>query len=221
VLTVLVLCGCTQSTRLNDSDRSAGAGAENKSRNVPTTGPEYRHEMSSIAGAIALTGTIGVGKTTLAEAISEELHDRGIRHALIDLDWLGQVYPTPEGHDPYSYQLALQNLKEVWPNFQAVGAERVVVAGTLLNEDHRDRLSGALNLPLSVVLLEAPQEILEARIKQRNSGRLQKDFLARTGQVAADIKAANIHDLLVANHGHDPRGISLDVLKLVGWLRDD
>jgi molybdopterin-guanine dinucleotide biosynthesis protein len=29
--------------------------------------------------AVALTGTIGAGKTTLAEAVSEELHERGQR----------------------------------------------------------------------------------------------------------------------------------------------
>ena len=51
--------------------------------------------MAEPSRAIALTGTIAAGKTTLAEAISEELHARETRHALIDLDWLGQVYPTP------------------------------------------------------------------------------------------------------------------------------
>jgi deoxyadenosine/deoxycytidine kinase len=170
--------------------------------------------------AIALTGTIGAGKTTLAEAISEELHERQIRHALVDLDWLGQVYPTPEGHDPYAYELAIQNLKEIWPNFQAAGAQRAVVAGTLLSQSHRDRLQDALGLPTSVVLVEVPQEVLEARIKSRNSGRLLDDFVARTGRVASEIQAANIHDLRVNNHGRPPREVALEVLSKVGWLQD-
>lgn len=168
--------------------------------------------------AVVITGTIGAGKTTLAEAISEELHERGMRHALIDLDWLGQVYPTPEGHDPYAYDLALQNLKEVWPKFQAVGAERAVVAGTLLNQDHRDRLSRALSLPMCVVLLEAPLEELEDRIRNRNHGRLLEDFLARTPQVAAEIRAAGIHDFKINNHDKSPQEVAREVLRRLGWI---
>lgn len=171
--------------------------------------------------AIALTGTIGVGKTTLAEAISEELHARRVRHALIDLDWLGQVYPIPEGHDPYGYELALQNLKDVWPNFQAAGAQRAVVAGTLLNEDHRNHLQEALELPVAVVLVEAPQEVREDRIRSRNSGRLLADFLDRTAQVAADIEAAAIHDVRVLNHGRPPAKVAEEIVQKLGWLEDD
>ncbi|MGI8775366.1 MAG: adenylyl-sulfate kinase [Actinomycetota bacterium] len=61
---------------------------------------------NSATDILLLTGTIGAGKTTLAEAMSEVLHERATRHALIDLDWLGQVSPLPEGRDPYDYHCA-------------------------------------------------------------------------------------------------------------------
>lgn len=176
--------------------------------------------MSAAVDAVAITGTIGAGKTTLAEAISGQLHERGIRHALVDLDWLGQVYPTPDGHGAYDYKLALHNLKDIWPNFQAAGAERAVIAGTLLNRDQRERLEDALGLPLSIVLVEAPPEVLEARIRSRDSEPLLSDFLARTEQVAAEIRAAGIHDLQVINHGRSPKEIGLGVLKKVGWVKE-
>ena len=173
--------------------------------------------MTLVASAVALTGTIGAGKTTLAETISEELHEREIRHALLDLDWLGQVYPTPENHDPYSYELAFQNLKQTWPNFQAVAAEKVVIAGTLLNQNHRKRLEDALGVPTSIVLVEAPQEELESRIRGRNTGRLLDDFLARTGQVAREIEAANIHDFKVINHGRLRQDVAREILSRLEW----
>lgn len=173
----------------------------------------------SEASAVAITGTIGAGKTTLAEAVSEELHERGIRHALLDLDWLGQVYPTPDGHDPFGYELALQNLKEVLPNFRAVGADKVVIAGTLLNQDQRERLRDGLgDVPMSVVLVKAPREVLEARIRTRNSGRLQEDFLARTNEVARAIEAAGIHDFEVQGDGGVPRELAEQVLGKLGWI---
>lgn len=169
--------------------------------------------------AIALTGTIGAGKTTLAEAISEELHEQGIGHALLDLDWLGQVYPVPEGHDPYGYELALHNLKEIWPNFKGVGADRAIIAGTLLNRDQREGLRDGLGgVPLAVVLVKAPQEMLQARIRSRNSGRLLEDFLARTADVAREIEAAGIDDFAVENGGRTPREVARQILRKVDWI---
>lgn len=145
------------------------------------------------------------------------LNARRMRHGLLDLDWLGQVYPTPEGHDPFGYELALENLKSVWPRFEAVGAKRAVVAGTLLDQDHLDRLQDALRLPTTVVLVRAPADVLEERVRLRNRGRLLDDFPARTHEVAADIEAAAFHDMEIMNHGRAPADIANEILRGVGW----
>lgn len=175
--------------------------------------------MQNDIAAVALTGTIGAGKTTLAEAISEELHERSQRHALIDLDWLGQVYPAPEGHDPFGYELALQNLEAIWPSFLATGIHRAVIAGTLLNQDQRDRLHAAIGgVAMAVALVKTPQAALEDRIRRRNSGPLRDDFLARTAHVAREIDAANIHDFTVPNHGRAPREVAREVLRTLNWI---
>lgn len=81
---------------------------------------------------LVLTGTIGAGKTTIAEAISELLPERGIRHALIDLDWLGQVYPPLDADDPFDLSLALRNLAVTSPIFVTAGVESAVGANAEL-----------------------------------------------------------------------------------------
>ncbi len=168
--------------------------------------------------AIALTGTIGSGKTTIAEAISEILHDRRIRHALIDLDWLGQVYPVPETHDVYGYELALQNLSDIWPNFMAAGVTHAVIAGTILNSDHVSRLQLVLpGVELTVVLIEARTEIRKARIRARTKGALLNDFLRRTDAVAAEIKAASIHDTSMTNDHDSPGEAATKLLDDLHW----
>lgn len=135
------------------------------------------------------------------------------------LDWLGQVYPDPEGHDRYGYQLALDNLKQIWPNFRVAGAEKVVVAGTLLDQDQRTRPQDALGgMTLAVALVTGSQEVLEARIRSRNSGRLLEDFLARTAEVARDIEASGIYDFKVHNDGATPREIARDLLGRLAWI---
>jgi deoxyadenosine/deoxycytidine kinase len=62
---------------------------------------------SSIPG-VAITGTIGAGKTAVAEAISNLLTSKELQHALIDLDWLGQVYPPPDSRIPMPSILQLR-----------------------------------------------------------------------------------------------------------------
>lgn len=167
---------------------------------------------------LVLTGTIAAGKTTLAEAVSQELHARSIRHALIDLDWLGQIYPVPEGHDPYNYELAIENLKAIWPSFLAAGATRAVIAGTILNAEQLGRLTFALGgAALQVVLVTAPDEVLHGRICRRDAGSLREDFLARTAALAKEIEAAAIHELVVVNDGAGPGAVANDLLRRAGW----
>lgn len=175
--------------------------------------------MSDEVPVLLLTGTISAGKTTLAEAISKELHARSIRHALIDLDWLGQVYPTPEGHDPYGYELAIENLSTIWPTFIAAGATCAVIAGTVLDGEQLGRLRAALvDAQMTVALVTAPDEVLHERIHQRDAGALRDDFLARTSGLAREIETAQIHDLAIRTDGAAPEEVARELLYRIEWL---
>jgi adenylylsulfate kinase-like enzyme len=39
-----------------------------------------------------INGTVGVGKTTVAEAVGDLLAGSGVSHAVLDLDWLRQPW---------------------------------------------------------------------------------------------------------------------------------
>jgi predicted GTPase len=92
--------------------------------------------MQTSVPVVVVTGTIGVGKTAIAMTMSEILHERGIRHGLLEVDWLGEVYPAPYPDDPYSTRFAMKNLAAIWPNFLEVGITRAIVAMTL--ENHQE-----------------------------------------------------------------------------------
>jgi Ni2+-binding GTPase involved in maturation of urease and hydrogenase len=47
------------------------------------------------ARAILLTGTVGSGKTSVAIEIGELLERGGASYALVDLDWLAWLRPSP------------------------------------------------------------------------------------------------------------------------------
>lgn len=105
---------------------------------------------------LVVTGTVGVGKTAIAMTVSEILHDRGIRHGLLEVDWLGEVYPAPDLDDPYSTGFAMRNLAAIWPHYLEVGITRAIVTMTIENQQELDDLKAALpSADVTVVRLEA------------------------------------------------------------------
>lgn len=173
--------------------------------------------MEAVPG-VAIIGTIAAGKTTIAEALSELLHARGMRHALIDVDWLGQVYPPPEPQRPYSLDLAFTNLEATTPNFIAAGAEYFVIAVTLTCAEELDALRRAVSpVELSVCLLDVSPEVIAQRITARNRGSLRADFLSRTDALAEQIRQSGIADLRVANDRRPPAEVAEDALGRLRW----
>ncbi len=167
---------------------------------------------------VLLTGTIGAGKTTLAEAISEHLHERGMRHALIDIDWLGQVYPPPDETDPFNDSLASSNLAAIWPNFVGAGILHAVLAATVLNGSQLETLSGAVpGCELTVVRVVASPETVAARLRARDHGRLLEDFLRRTDSVAEEIERAGLESFSVTNEGRPSPELAGEILERLGW----
>ena len=69
---------------------------------------------------LLITGTVGVGKSSVADEVFEILKARGNPVALINLDELGYAHPKPED-DPYQLRLRLKNLAAVWPNYCEIG----------------------------------------------------------------------------------------------------
>ena len=118
--------------------------------------------------ALFLNGTVGVGKSTTADAVSALLIERGIPHAIIDLDALRAGWPAPEG-DPFNNALELANLRPVAANHRAAGARVLVLPGVIENAAdvprYRDALSG---LPLTIVRLTVDPAVGEARLRARH-----------------------------------------------------
>lgn len=173
----------------------------------------------SVEGVL-LTGTIGAGKTTIAEAISDHLHEAGIRHALLDVDWLGQVYPPPDEADRFNDRLSFRNLAAIWPNFVETGIRYAVLAATVLSRVELEGLRRALpGCELTVVRVAAPPEIVAERIRRREIGNLLEDFLSRTDSVAQTIEGAALEAFSVTNEDRRPSELASEILRRLGWLK--
>lgn len=121
---------------------------------------------------LLITGTVGVGKTTTANAISTLLRRRNTPHALIDLDALRTAYPSPPS-DPFNETLGLANLTAVSRNYRAAGAEVLVIATVVETKamvGEVAKASGVGDADMVVVRLVAREEVVQERIGRRYWG---------------------------------------------------
>lgn len=161
--------------------------------------------MSRRFPAVLLTGPVGVGKTVVAAELGELLAELGVRAAVIDLDWLGWLAGADGGID----ELIVRNLDATWPNYEAAGAERAVLARSVRDR----RLVEALRarFDLTVVRLTASDETVAARLGRRDAGSQLAEHLAEGG------READVPDFEVTNDGASVREVAHEVLRRVGW----
>jgi adenylylsulfate kinase len=169
------------------------------------------------ARAILLTGTMGSGKTVVTIAIGELLQARGQAYALVDLDWLGWVDPAPSSRLTQRAVLA-ENLRLIWPTFRDAGVERLVLARYVEDRPQLDEFRAALpGVELAIVRLVAPADVIERRLRVRDTGAQLAEHLAETAEFAARAEANALEDAVVDN-GERPLGdVVADVLKAAGW----
>lgn len=137
---------------------------------------------------------------------------------MLDVDWLGQVYPPLDPDDPFSLDLALDNLALIAPNYVAAGTRCFVVAVTLTSQDELIALKAALpQVDLSVCLLTASADTRARRIEARDSGALRDDFLQRTDALHEQIASLQMHDFDLSNDGTPLNEVSSDLLDRLGW----
>jgi adenylylsulfate kinase len=166
---------------------------------------------------LLITGTLGSGKTVLAADIGELLADRKPSTAIIDLDWLGWVSPSPRGSHTID-RLILSNLAAVWPNFLAAGAGRLVMARTILDHELIDGLCEAIGpVDLTIVRVTASSDTIAARLGTRDTGAVLAQHLAEASEFAEVLDEMRAEDFSVSNDGRPIREVSEEIVARAGW----
>jgi hypothetical protein len=150
---------------------------------------------------LLVTGTVGAGKTTVCECVSGLLAQRGVPHAALDLDWLGNAYPD-DPTDPYRDRLIATNLAATWPNFAAAGARCAVLARLVEEQRVVDGIAACIpGAELTVVRVVADRATRERRLRIREVGSWFEAGMARSEEAAATTEAAGLEHLVVRNDG--------------------
>ncbi|MFC0622679.1 hypothetical protein [Kribbella deserti] len=106
-----------------------------------------------------------MGKSSVGFEIFQSLLGSGVPTAYLDLEQIGFMRPVP---GPAGHRIKARNLADLWQSFRKAGAERLVVAGPVEDEDALDVYKAELKLTL--VRLHAEHRQLAERIQLRAEG---------------------------------------------------
>ena len=169
--------------------------------------------------SVFLNGTVGVGKSTVAEALSTLEAKSGHHHAVIELDHISRAWPPPKD-DRFNHELELANLRDLVVNYRRAGVEHFILAGVVEEASEIPRYEAALQSSgLLMFRLEADAATLTRRLRLRhadNASELEW-HLGRAGELAAILRAASIDHLVVDNSGSSITRTASIVKDQAGW----
>ena len=203
------LCGALTSTTVTPPTRSTS------SLRKPVEGPVPHRYVARVdaVDVLALHGSPGSGKTTLARAIVELLREFDLANAVIDLDELSLVHPHPKR------SFALENLKAIWPNYAALRDLRLVIPTVIADEDElvelRDAVPGAR---VVVCELTAPEAILKDRVTAREPNEYWQNALRDFVDLyhrRSDL--GTIRDFQVSTYDRPIDEAAREVIEKTGW----
>lgn len=166
---------------------------------------------------LIITGPVGVGKTTVAAALSELLSQDRLAHALIDLDWLRWCYPSP-ADDPFQLALGLQNLAAICSHYRAAGAARLILVDIV--ETRATLASYQVAIPgaeTRLVRLHADLPTLHGRLAGRESGASLAWHQQRAAELTTLMEQVQLEDLLVDTMGKSTLSIAQEIIARCGW----
>ena len=197
-------------------------------RRIPAYGPYVGEELSVCyarwlapdAGArlLVLNGTVGAGKTTIAEVVADLLRERGVPYGWVEVDALRRAYPTA-ADDRFGQAVALEHLGAMAGVFARRGYRHLVLADVIERPGDRELYEQAFDgAELTVVRLEAPEDQRLARVTRRERDPWREWHLARTVELDAILTSAGVDDAVVANGDErDLRDVAAEVLAAAGW----
>ena len=165
---------------------------------------------------IVLTGTVGVGKSTIATVIHDFLIERNIAHACVDIDWLRMSWPE---RGSWNSEVAMANLARTWANFREAGANRLIIVDVVERRSYLKRYEEAVpGAEIQVCRLIAPESVREARIAVREQGASRDWHLARSIELDGILDEADVADFVVDNGDRPMLDVAKEVLVRAAWI---
>jgi hypothetical protein len=159
---------------------------------------------------------MGAGKSTVLAEASDILGLRHIAHAAIDLDALGLAHlPSAASNDGVMYR----NLQSVCKNYASLGVRRILLARAMEDRAELELCRGIVSATNTVVCrLTASIEAMQQRVKMRESGVSQGEYVARVEKLNAILDRARLEDFTVSSESRPLTEIAHEMLVKAGWI---
>ncbi len=165
-----------------------------------------------------ISGRSGVGKSTAALALHEQLIGHDERHAVIEGDYLDLAHPAPHLAFPDA-GLAEQNLAAMWSAYRALDYHRLIYTNTAAVLTLPGLVKALGDDPLvTAVLLRSSDERVRPRLERRNHGVVAPDLLARSACMANRLNSeapASVHR--IDTDQLRPSEVAAQLLSLTDW----
>ncbi|PYS86206.1 MAG: hypothetical protein DMF62_16620 [Acidobacteria bacterium] len=171
--------------------------------------------MSGHIPVLAISGPVGVGKTSVLIELHDVLSNLQVPHGCVERDALG--YSWPES-GPFNERMIERNLARVVSNFIDAGAAYLLIAGVIENSEHLSSYSRCIpNAHIQICRLTADLEIRRERLRSREKGAGLNWHLNRTVELDGILDKAKIEDFTVDNGDRRLRDVAFEVLDRTGW----
>ena len=164
---------------------------------------------------LVITGSMGAGKSAVLAEASDILAQNNIAHAAIDLDALALAHlPSAASNDEVMYI----NLQSICKNYASLGVRRLLLARAMEDRKEFEMCCGIVSATNTIVCrLTANIETMQQRVKKRESGMLQQNFVDRVMKLNAILDRARLEDFIVANENRSLTEVAHEMLVKAGW----
>lgn len=167
---------------------------------------------------LLIGGRSGVGKSTTSWEVSAQLQAAEVDHALVEGDFLDQIFPAPPG-DPTRSGITERNLAAIWRNYAELGCRRLIYTNTVsvVEPDLIVRAMGGSARVLGV-LLTADDATARERLGGREIGSQLDAHLERSARMSVHLEStapAWVHR--IPTDGRTTVDIARDIVAVTGW----
>ena len=168
---------------------------------------------------LIITGTMGAGKTSVLAEASDILALRRITHAAIDLDALGLAHlPSAASNDGVMYR----NLQSVCKNYAFLGVRRILLARAMEDRAELELCRSVVSATNTVVCrLTASIEAMQERVKMRESGVSQREYVARVANLNVILDRAQLEDFTITSENRSLTEVAHEMLVKARWISPD
>jgi hypothetical protein len=159
---------------------------------------------------------MGAGKTSVLAEASDILALRDITHAAIDLDALGLAHlPSTTSNNDVMYR----NLESVCKNYASLGVRRLLLARAIEDRAELELCRSVVSARHTVICrLTASVEAMLQRVKMRESGVSQGEYVARVAKLNVILDRARLEDFTVTNENRSLTEVAHEMLVKARWI---